>query len=1149
VYVCVWARARAHTHTHSFTLHLHYIIKIIIFIPFTFLKKFLGTYLDSTIRNEDAVFKMSTSHLSPHSPYNDSIIGNLKSQSGRSSMMTPICENIELRNVDISHIPVVTNLSSNLNSIPTEFISSQNTSCAREDFCSGNLLTKHSSSIKEIERKLRSLESKMKKYRRLKKKINTNSRCCCMNHNHNNDILLNSNLISMICKGVAEYYEKKEAYSKNERDIDSKMCTCCTKNSQLQNRQHLNKCNAHKNTFSWKTENFDEKDQVRDTCCSKTENGTKAIDILQFEHALSSVHKNNSYLGINTSNTSLNDIDETDKGEFVFQHQNTLHSAEVASVKNSLATSCSIADEIYVNDNFLSKDNVKVIDQTEVEMIFLSNDENSTDHTDDKTIDINAEKNKIKRKDQSKHKDKVSEIYVSDLLSKDTEATVETIVDTDNQKETKNIFLSNNENSTDNDKIDINTDKIEIRRKSQSIHKDKISKIYANNNLLSKNNVETVDMDNQLETKTIFLSNENFIDDKVVDINIKDKIKVKRKDQNIYKNEIGKINTSDNLLNKDNIEARDNQTETETTFLSNNENSTDHTDSKIVDINVEKTKIKRKGQNIQKDKVGDRLLKKIRRLKRKTQANSCINKQETIEPCSNHSSELTKKLRIENGEKISNYSLNHIRNLKRNLDTQAESINKQEDDKLCSDHYEPPKKLRIAHTPKTSILELNINENDTHCMIKNIATLVARRKNNGNQQLDIQKINLLTESEKTHIRNKKCDEKNIVKSIETNDIDRKPVNKKDLDFTSAENCLQNNISPSPIEHVSEFEKYDDLIEDTINRDTDRVIGETLHGDDSNVLHDNIAIDTTNDLEFENSIPLRNTYIITRSKDSKYKKLSEALEKIENKKEIMPTVELEYASKILGNKSHNDHKILKDTISNEESSILHDRSNVLEVTQNESNSNISTEIPRSPLPRDSGIVEDYTNGNNIKESFDEIKNITNGGEETYVNNETIGIRTIKIRRRNVRASQRDKETKFIDMSHHVEEYQNHNNNDISDEANEVIRSPSPKDSDTIFESYINDNNVKESVNEIKNVRNKREETCVNNETVEAIQTRNKNILASLRGKETKFIDVSYHDVEKSQTPMSQLIKYINGNHKKKYKLSSKKIEYACKITGN
>jgi len=1124
------------------------------FIPFTFLKKFLGTYPGSTIRNEDAVFKMlSTSHLSLYSPYNDSIVGNLKSQSGRSSRMTPICENIELRNVDISHIPVITNLPSNLGSIPTEFTLSQNTSCAREDFCSDNLLTKHSSAIKEIEKRLRLLENKMKKFRRLKKKINTNSRCCCMNRN--NDILLNSNLISMIFKGAEKYFhEEKEACSKNERDIDSELCTCCTKNSQLRNRQHSNKCNAHKNTFSWKIENLDEKDQVRDTCCSKIENGTKAFDSLQFEHTLSSVHKNNSYLDINTSNTSLNDIDETDKGEFVLQHQNTLHSAEVASVKNSLATSCLIADEIYVNNNFLSKDNVKVIDQTEVGRIFLSNDENSTDHTDhtDKIVDINAEKNKIKRKDQSKHKDKVSEIYISDnLLSKDTEAIVETIVDTDNQKETKNIFLSNDKNSTDNDKIDINTDKIEIRRKS--IHKDKICKIYASNNLLNKNNVETVDMDNKLETKTIFLSNENFIDDKVVDINIKDKIKVKRKGQNIYKNEIGKINTSDNLLNKDNIEARDNQTETETTSLSNNENSTDHTDSKIVDINVEKTKIKRKGQNIQKDKVGDRLLKKIRRLKRKTQANSRINKQKTIEPCSNHSSEyneLTKKPRTENGEKISNYPLNHIRNLKRNLDTQAESTNKQEDNKLCSDHYEPPKKLRIAHTPKTSILELNINENDTHCTIKNIATLVTRRKNNGNQQLNIKKINLLTESEKTHIRNKKCDEKDIVKSIETNDIDKKPVNEKDLDLMSAENCLQNNISPSPVEHVFEFGKCDDvLIEDTINRDTNRVIGDTLHGGESNVLHDNIAIDTTNDLEFENSIPLR-TCIITRSKDSKYKKLSVALEKIESKKEIMPTAELEYASKTLENKSHNDHNILKDTISNEKSSILHDRSNVLEATQNESrNSNISTEVPRSPLPRDSGIVEDHINDNNIKVSLDEIKNIKNGEEGMYVNNETIGIQTIKTRRRNVRASQRDKEMKFIDMSHHVEEYQSHNNNDISDEANEVIRSPSPKDGDIIFESCINDNNVKESVNEIKNARNEREETCVNNETIETIQTQNKNIRASLRDKETKFIDVSYHDDEKSQTPMSQLIEYINGNHKKKYKLSSKKIKYACKITGN
>ncbi|KYM85061.1 hypothetical protein ALC53_04849 [Atta colombica] len=770
-----------------------------------------NTYLDFTNRNEDSLSKISSiPHLCPYSPYSDSIAGNIKSQSGRSSTMTQICENVELRNTDISHIPLVTNIPSNLNAIPTL---SQNNNCAREHFCSDDLLVKHSISIKKMKRKIQSLKSKMKKFRRLKKKIDTNSRCRCV-MNHKDDISLNSNLISLICKGVAEYFnEKKEACPKNERDIDSEKCICCSKRTELKRRQS---CNAYKSMFS-KIENFDENERVRDTCCDKTENATNIIDVLQFNHTskniLSSVHKN-SYSNINISSTSLNDI-EIDKE--LLHKQNTLHSVEVVPVENNFTMSRLSIDKLYVNNDILNKNNV--VDANDVD-----------NQTETGTI----------------------EIYASDdLFGKNNVKAI----DMDNQIEARTIFLSNDTNSTYHaySKIDVNAEENKIKTKDQNINEDKLDEIHASDNLLSKSNVETTDTNNQTETRTILLpNNENStIDGKIVDINA-DKIEIKRKCQNIYKDEL-KINTSDNILNQDNVEIVDMDSQTKTRMISNNENSTDLAHNKSIVINVEKRNIMRKGQNIQKAKVGDRLLKNLRNLKRKKQSISRLNKQENIKSYSDHNFEnleLAKKPRIENEKEINDSSLNHIKNLKRNLDIQAESTNKQTDDKLCSNHYEP-KKVRIAHTPKMSVHQLSVNRNNsTHCTIRNIAilaTLAIRQKNNVNQQLNIDKDNSLIESKKNPIINKKCDEENVVKSIETNSIDERLVNEKNLNLMNIENSLQNNDITPPainIEHA-ELAKCDDVIEDTTNKNIsiDRVVGETLNNsDESNVVHNNIVND-------------------------------------------------------------------------------------------------------------------------------------------------------------------------------------------------------------------------------------------------------------------------------------------------------------------
>ncbi|XP_071575493.1 uncharacterized protein [Temnothorax nylanderi] len=1056
-----------------------------------------STYPDSTNKmNEDALSRTS---VPQPSSYSNSIVDNSKFQSEQSSAMAQICENVELSNMDILHIPVVGSSPNNLGSIPTTLTLPQKSNYARENFCSDNLLVKHSSSIKEMEKKIQLLESKMKKFRRLKEKVDNNS-CCRCSKNCKDDISLNTNLISIICKSMAEYYdEKRETCSRNKRNIDSEPFICSMKKAKLNRRQQLHNSNACKNTCLCKIENRNEKYQLRDTFCNNTENAAKTIDISQCEHTLS-VHKNN--LFSDTSNTSLNDTDEFDKREFVSHEKSTLHSTEVASVEDSL-TSYLSADES-VNDNSLDKDNVEAMDvdnKTGTETILFS-DENYTDHTYSKIVEINPEEIEMRNKGKNIHEDKVDEIYASvdNLLNKEDLKTI----GMDNQTKTGTIFLSNDKHSTYHTAgkiVDINAEKNKIKNKGQNIHiKDKVGEIHASNNLLNKPNIKASDMDNQTKTGTIFLSkNENstdHADGKIVDINAeKNKI---NKGQNIHKDKIGEIYASDNLLSKDNIEAMDNQTITERTSLSKDENSINHADSKIIDINAEENKIKRK--NIQKGKVTDikenRLLKKIRNLKRKTRANLPINKHENIESYSDHGFEynnLAKKSRIENEEESGGRSLeNSINDLKKKLNTRIESINKQEDNKLCSDDYEPVKKLRIAHTPKTSVSQFSINENNiTHSTIRNIASLMTQ-KSNGIPQLGIRKSNLLTKSKKSTI-NEKCDEKNV-KSTETNSIDGRPV--KDEDLTSTENCLQNNdiaLSAINTKRLSKFEKCDDvLIKDTNNRSIsmDRVIGETSNNNDEpNVLHNNIANDA-DDSDDSESVPLT-LRLKAQSNSSilcKKDRLTKALKTNKNKKEITPTANEDLET--LGNKSHDDHKISKDVISNGESSVLHDRSNVSEAMR---------KIKKEITPTAYEDLE--TLGNESHDDHKISKDVISKCESSVLHD-----------RSNVSEATRNK---------------SHNNSNVSDGATEVLRSPSPRDSGIIVD-YTNDtNDTKEFFVEIK------EETCVNNETN--------------GDKETKFIDATHEVEEKLQTPKLQLIKYINQKRVKKYKMTHVQIEGVIKIT--
>lgn len=308
-------------------------------------------------------------------------------------------ENDELKNTNITmHTPIATKSSNNLSPISNIHTLFQSMDCAREDFYSNDLLAKHSSSIEEIRKQIRLLKGQMKRFKRLKKKPNTNSCHCIMNHNDN--ILLNSNLVTLICKGIAEYYDKrKKTCSKNVGHIDSEKDKKIKKQ-----RSRLNKYNKDKNASMWKIESFDER-YLQDTLYNKSEDTMQATacDILQSKHKLC-INKSNAIPYVNASSKFLNDIDDYDKREFIFCKENALTSAEKASVEDNLTTSHLSIDKYdsieEISNNSLCEDNTKFID---LEMKISSNISCNSDISIN-DADIIPKENKIKKKSQNKTK-------------------------------------------------------------------------------------------------------------------------------------------------------------------------------------------------------------------------------------------------------------------------------------------------------------------------------------------------------------------------------------------------------------------------------------------------------------------------------------------------------------------------------------------------------------------------------------------------------------------------------------------------------------------------------------------------------------------------------------------------------------------------
>lgn len=455
---------------------------------------------------------------------------------------------------------------------------------------------------------------------------------------------------------------------------------------------------------------------------------------------------------------------------------------------------------------------------------------------------------------------------------------------------------------------------------------------------------------------------------------------------------------SNNSFNEDNVKSIDTDYQMEMKVSSyNSDISIDDADNIIDDIILKENKMKRKKQS--KTKYSDRLFKKIRNLKRKVQANSHINKEENIE--------------------------------------------------LYSDHYKPIKKLRIAHTPKTSVFQSNPDQDFVHCAIKSISNLKSSQQKNQRLNTQILKDNLLNKKKKNCTISKKCNERSDDEYSQTNSIDDKrctrKIYEKNLVSTNNESCLQNNnnftLSIMDIKctsTVSEFDKHNDVsIEDTKKESISKQrLGEMLNNfDELNVSHSNALDNTVKDLNFEKTIPLQTQVIIqsessVHCKDSKHDtyKFTENLqiETTDNKKGISPSIELKYICNTTEDKSCDSYELSTNMNTNES---ISNQSIVIKATghENYNNHDAFNEIPEIQyLQRDDEIiVEDCIDDNGVDVSLKKVRNTLGKQEEVCANDKITEIQTVELQREDICANQQDeRKTKFINRISYndVEQFQ-------------------------------------------------------------------------------------------------------------------------------
>jgi len=328
------------------------------------------------------------------------------------STMMQNSENVKLKNMNVMpDMPITTDSSNNLNFSSTNNLSG-NTEYTIRNFHSDDLLIKQSSSIKKIEKKLQSLEDKIKKFPTLKKERDIYS----CHSKYKNNILLNPDLLTAICKGMAQYYSEereKNACFKNKRNKFRRYKHNTKTREKIKKKKRLKKHNTYEESFLWKIECLD-KNFLRNILCNKSRNAAKETNISQFEYNTSyktihNTNKDNSILDVNTSGQSLNN--EPIEKSILFMKENpqsVSHLTEIESVKDSsvcLITNSSLTNkEILINHNSLCKDNAEYIDldnqMTSETTLSLSNSsQNSIDHANKRIIMM---ENKIKRESKLK---------------------------------------------------------------------------------------------------------------------------------------------------------------------------------------------------------------------------------------------------------------------------------------------------------------------------------------------------------------------------------------------------------------------------------------------------------------------------------------------------------------------------------------------------------------------------------------------------------------------------------------------------------------------------------------------------------------------------------------------------------------------------
>ncbi|XP_020282615.1 uncharacterized protein LOC109854179 [Pseudomyrmex gracilis] len=349
---------------------------------FSPIKAYRPSYLlnsNSTNKIENTRFKISMPCLNSFDSENVKTF-----QSGYPSTAMSTSENVKLNNTCGTVRLPATNLSDKYNSNPAILAASEYINFTKKDF-PDDLVTEDSLAFKNVKNRIETLEEEVKKLRKTKKRLNTS--LCSHRHvmNCNNDSMLNSHLVTAICKGIAEYYNEKSGAIvsamenlKNVHNVDTKERSNIKRKKMKEKIKKLFKmdtCNEdNSENVCYQVENINEEDIV-DSLYDKTNNATEGKNIAQSEFPLH-VNTNNSIPDKNISSRATDTYKTEEKAinNELLPKGISFHSAEAgeAFVEDILITSHLDHklshlrnDELHTSDNLFNDNNVQSIDTRE----------------------------------------------------------------------------------------------------------------------------------------------------------------------------------------------------------------------------------------------------------------------------------------------------------------------------------------------------------------------------------------------------------------------------------------------------------------------------------------------------------------------------------------------------------------------------------------------------------------------------------------------------------------------------------------------------------------------------------------------------------------------------------------------------------------